>query len=213
MDRQTDRQTEKEADKLTDGRTDRQRDRKTDRWTDLDRQAEVYKRTHIQMDMNGHTDRRTDRQTDRLDGQVDRRTNKQTDIQTGIQIDRQTDRQTDRKIDIQTAGVHTDRQRFGSVIFLWMGIQLKNQNRIRILVKYCTHITKTELYFSFSFIWLKITISKFDMIRRRGVQGNFFLGGGQNEKSQPEGPIIRAEARRAKAAGDGVGKFSIFEPC
>ena len=87
----------------------------------MDRPRQTGRGVQTDTYTDGHTDRRTDRQTDRLDGQVDRRTNKQTDIQTGIQIDRQTDRQTDRKIDIQTAGVHTDRQRFGSVIFLWIG--------------------------------------------------------------------------------------------
>ena len=37
----------------------------------------------------------------------------------------------------------------------------------------------------------------------RGVQRIFFRGGRKYE-SQLEGPIIRAEARRAKAAGDEV---------
>ena len=50
---------------------------------------------------------------------------------------------------------------------------------------------------------------------------DFFFWGGRKDESQPEGPIIRAEAQRVKAAGDGVqgkgrplpwvGKFSIFD--
>ena len=37
-----------------------------------------------------------------------------------------------------------------------------------------------------------------------GACRGILFGGGRKYESQPEGPILRAEARRAKAAGDGV---------
>ena len=42
----------------------------------------------------------------------------------------------------------------------------------------------------------------------------FFVVLTDNDESQPEGPIIRAEAQKAKAAPfPWVWKFSILEPC
>ena len=44
-----------------------------------------------------------------------------------------------------------------------------------------------------------------------GACRGIFFGGGQKEVARPEGPIIRAEARRAKAAGDGFWGRKIFD--